>query len=226
LWDQYGGSIDSGWARWILEQFQFRFEKTFPPMLDAGNLNARYDVLVFVEGGIPSPRAQPPAQPSPADIPAEFRPWLGRVTADRTLPEIRTFVENGGTVITIGESSTNLASYLKLPIEAHLVENGQSLAHGMNERTDVYFDNDPVFRLGPSAAAQGVKAIAWFDTRTPLRSGWAWGQHYLENGVAAIDAKLGKGRVVMFGPEILKRAQPHGTFKFLFNGIYLSAATK
>jgi hypothetical protein len=246
LWDQYGGSIDSGWARWILEQFQFPFEKTFAPMLDAGNLNAKYDVLVFVDGAIPSERAQGAAQPSPADIPAEFRPWLGRVTADRTLPEIRNFVENGGTVITIGESSTNLAGYLRLPIQAHLVENGQpltdakfyapgsllsakvdvaqALAHGMNERTDVYFDNSPVFRLGPAAAGQGIKAIAWFDTPTPLRSGWAWGQHYLENGLAAVEAKLGKGRVVMFGPEIFKRAQPHGTFKFLFNGIYLSAA--
>jgi len=32
---------------------------------------------------------------------------------------------------------------------------------------------------------------------------------------------LGKGRVLLFGPEILQRAQPHGTFKFLFNGIQL-----
>jgi hypothetical protein len=29
---------------------------------------------------------------------------------------------------------------------------------------------------------------------------------------------------VMFGPEITFRAQPHGTFKFLFNGIYYSSA--
>jgi hypothetical protein len=40
----------------------------------------------------------------------------------------------------------------------------------------------------------------------------------------AIEATMGKGRVLLFGPEILKRAQPHGTFKFLFNGIYYSAA--
>ena len=46
--------MDSGWARWILEQYQFPFEKVFPPTLDAGNLNAKYDVLVFVEGGIPA----------------------------------------------------------------------------------------------------------------------------------------------------------------------------
>ena len=26
LWDQYGGSMDAGWARWILEQFEFPFD--------------------------------------------------------------------------------------------------------------------------------------------------------------------------------------------------------
>jgi hypothetical protein len=253
LWDQYGGSIDSGWARWILEQFQFPFEKTFPQMLDAGNLNAKYDVLVFVEGGIPGERqgrgqGAGAAQPAAADIPPGFRPMLGRVTTEKTLPAIRTFIENGGTVITIGESSANLARYLKLPIENHLVENGQPLpeakfyapgsvlsvkvdtadplGHGMRERTDMFFDNNPVFKLGPGAAAQGVKAVSWFDTPTPLRSGWAWGQGYLEHGVVAIEATIGKGRVLLFGPEIMKRAQPHGTFKFLFNGLYYSAAAR
>ena len=68
--------------------------------------------------------------------------------------------------------------------------------------------------------------LAWFDSPTPLRSGWAWGQQYLVNGVAAVEATVGKGRVVLFGPEILKRAQPHATFKLLFNVLYLSAATQ
>jgi hypothetical protein len=247
LWDQYGGSMDSGWARWILEQYQFPFEKVFPATLDAGNLNAKYDVMVFVEGGIPAVDAGAGApQPAPADIPAQYRPMLGRVSADRTIPELRRFVENGGTVITIGASSTNIARHFKLPITDHLVENGTALpaakfyapgsimtakvdvthpiAHGMNERTDIFFDTSPVFRLDAAAAGQGIKSVAWFDTAAPLKSGWAWGQQYLQNGVAVIDAPLGKGRVLLFGPEIIKRAQPHGTFKFLFNGIYLSVA--
>ena len=59
----------------------------------------------------------------------------------------------------------------------------------------------------------------------PLRSGWAWGQHYLEGGLAGIEASLGKGKVFLFGPEITFRYQPHGTFKFLFNGIYYGSST-
>ena len=38
LVDEYGGSIPSGWIRWLLEQYEFPFEVVFPPMLDAGSL--------------------------------------------------------------------------------------------------------------------------------------------------------------------------------------------
>ena len=69
-----------------------------------------------------------------------------------------------------------------------------------------------------------ARAVAWFASKAPLRSGWAWGQHYLDKGIEIIDASVGKGRVFLFAPEILFRAQPHGTFKFFFNGIYLSVA--
>jgi hypothetical protein len=31
--------------------------------------------------------------------------------------------------------------------------------------------------------------------------------------------------VLLIGPEITFRAQPHGAFKFLFNGMYLAGAT-
>jgi hypothetical protein len=93
----------------------------------------------------------------------------------------------------------------------------------MPAEADVFFDNSPVFRLEPDAPMRGVRVVAWFDGPRPLRSGWAWGQHYLDGGVAVAEASVGKGRLVLFGPEILFRAQPHGTFKFFFNGLYLGA---
>jgi hypothetical protein len=254
LWDQYGGSMPAGWTRWILEQFEFPFERVFAPALDAGNLNAKYDVLVFVDGAIPGPRNRGgrggggAATDSIPYLPAEYRNQLGRVTSERTIPAIRDFIEKGGTVIAIGGSATNLAAFLQLPVESQLVENGQPmprtkvyipgsvlsirvdpshpLDYGMTDHTDTFFDDSPVFKLTADAASKGVKTIAWYDSKTPLRSGWAWGQQYLENGAAAIEAPLGCGKVYLFGPEILQRAQPHGTFKFLFNGIYASVAQR
>jgi hypothetical protein len=256
LWDQYGGSMPSGWTRWIFEQYEFPFEVVYPATLDAGNLNAKFDVLVFVDGGIPEREGSGGggfggAQPAADSIPAEFRPRLGRVTIAKTVPELRKFVENGGTVLTIG-SSTALGYHLGLPVRDALVERiasgaerplprekffipgtilearidrSQPLAYGMDEKTMVMWDESPAFRLQPEAAVKGVHPVAWFDNAAPLRSGWAWGQQYLDQAVAIVDAPLGKGRVVLFGPEVLWRAQPHGTFKMFFNGIYYPSAT-
>jgi hypothetical protein len=81
-----------------------------------------------------------------------------------------------------------------------------------------------VFKIDTSAAASPAQRVAWFASASPLRSGWALGQKYLEGGVAVVDAPVGKGRVFLFGPEINFRAQSHGTFKFLFNGIYYGHA--
>ncbi len=66
----------------------------------------------------------------------------------------------------------------------------------------------------------------WFDSEKPLRSGWAWGQAYLKNTVAVLEASVGKGKLVLYGPDVLFRAQPHGVFKLLFNGIYAGHAKR
>jgi hypothetical protein len=251
LWDRYGGSMPSGWTRWLLEQFEFPFEVVYPQALDAGNLRAKYDVLVFPTGGIPERDGTAQsgfsgAQPSPEEIPRELRPWLGRVTVATTVPQLKAFLTDGGTVLTIG-SSTSLAQHLALPIRSALVEplpgggtqplardtfyvpgsilrvavdTSHPVTRGLPPAVDVFYDNSPAFHLLPSAASQGVRPLAWFNSPQPLRSGWAWGQHYLDGAVAVAEAPVGAGRLLLFGPEILFRAQPHGTFKFFFNGIY------
>jgi hypothetical protein len=256
LWDQYGGSMPSGWVRFLLEQFEFPFEVVFPGTLDAGNLKAKYDVLLFPDGGIPEGAGGGGfggggGTPNPADIPEQYRNQLGRVTVKQTVPQLKQFVEAGGTIVAFGGSAV-LGHHLGLPVSDHLVEMGPTgverslpndkyyipgsllevavdntspLAFGMPKTVDVMFDNSPVLQLAPDAALRGVRPVAWFDSKQPLRSGWAWGQHYLEGGVAGVEAAVGKGKVFLFGPEITFRYQPHGTFKFLFNGIYYGTAT-
>jgi hypothetical protein len=187
--------------------------------------------------------------PNPDTIPAEYRAQLGRVTAAQTLPKLKQFLEEGGTILAIG-SSTSLIDHLKLPLTSALVEhtsegdrplpqekfyvpgsllkvavdNTNPLAYGMDKSATVVFDSSPAFRLLPDAPQKGIKSVAWYDSATPLQSGWAWGQHYLANAVAIADANVGKGKLFLFGPEINFRDQPHGTFKLLFNGIYYGPA--
>jgi hypothetical protein len=255
LWDRYGGSMPSGWTRWILEQFEFPYTVLYPQQLDAGDLAGKFDAIIFVGGAIPAINRGGGEemgfgrQVRPEEIPEPFRGWLGSVTAEKTIPELRKFIDAGGAVLTVG-SSTNLAYHLGLPVSSALVErsgdgdrplprekfyipgsllevsvdNSNPLAYGMPESLPVFYDNSPVFRLKPDAASKNARPVAWFDGDKPLRSGWAWGQNYLEDGVAVVEANLGRGKLFLFGPEITFRAQPHGTFKFLFNGLFYGRA--
>ncbi len=254
LWDRFGGDMPAGWTRWLLEQFDFDLQVVFAPDLDAGDLNSRFDVLVFMSSGIPGDgpaggrggRGGRGGGIDEGELPAEFRGRQGAVTVAQTIPQLRSFVENGGTLIAVGNSAMNIAAHFDLPVENHLtertptdgvqrlgsekfyvpgsilevqVDKNHPLAWGMGDSADLFFRNSPVFRLRPNAAAGGVEPVAWFGPN-PLRSGWAWGETFLEDGVAAVAAKVGRGNVFLFGPEINFRAQPHGTFKLLFNGIY------
>ena len=249
VWDVYGGSISSGWLRWILEQYHFSFNLIYAKEINGGNLREKYDVILFVPGAIPALTARPAARDTgfkPEDIPVEYRNTLGRISADTSIPQLNAFLENGGTVMTIG-SSTNLAYHLKLPVRNALVEmnNGkerslpgekfyipgsimrvkvdstQPVSWGMASEADIFFAASPVFNLAPDAVAKGtVTPIAWFASDKTLRSGWAWGQEYLQDGVAAFGAKVGSGKLYAFGPEITFRSQTQGNFKFLFNTLY------
>jgi hypothetical protein len=251
LWDRYGGSMPSGWTRWLLERYEFPFEVVYPRELDAGNLAGRFDVLILPDGAVPAGEGGGQGfgardqQTDSTSIPQEFRARLGRFTTDQTLPRLREFLNGGGTIITIG-SSTHLGRHLGLPVENHLAENGRALprekfyipgsvlrvrvdnrqpiAYGLAEAVDVFFDESPVWRPGAATGGDELRRIAWYEGERPLRSGWAWGQERLQGGLAAAQARVGRGTLYLFGPEILFRAQPHGTFKFLFNGIHLARA--
>ncbi|MBV9502985.1 MAG: peptidase [Acidobacteriaceae bacterium] len=255
LYDQYGGLMTSGWDRWLFEEYEFPFQLVYPQTLDAGDLRSKFDVLVFTEGAFRrgGPDRQSPfssRQPKPEDIPEEYRAWLGHISEEKTIPQIRKFVEAGGAVVTIG-GSTGIAELLGVPVDNYLAQMGPDgklhplsrekyyipgsllkvnvnpnapLAYGMPSQVDVFFDNSPVFKLLPDAELKHTSAVAWFSSPKPLVSGWAWGQQYLDGGTAVAEASVGEGKVFLLGPEVTFRAQPHGTFKLLFNGLYYGSA--
>jgi len=255
LWDRYGGSMPSGWTRWLFEQFEFPYTRVFPQELDDGGLDDKFDALVFVTDAIPAEDVEPEErderdqQPEARSIPKEYRDHLGWVTNEKTVPHLEDFLRDGNTILAIG-TSTSLAENLGLPVANHLVnsaavplepeeffapgsilqirvDTSNPVAYGLNERTDIAFQRtSPVLRLRPNADKEGVIQIGWFDDDDALRSGWAWGQDKLYGGTAIASAKVGDGDLHMFTPEILFRGQSHSTFQLLFNGIYMANATK
>jgi hypothetical protein len=280
--------MPSGWTRLILENFEFPYERLFPPDLDKGGLRDKYDVIVFNGAGLQlggggcggrgaapggdtppaggatgdAPNANagggrgggrgagqaPPAGRAgftPQPIPEAFARRQGQVSA-QTFAQIKQFVQDGGTVIAIGASAMGAVQQFGLPVTNHLTENDNPLprekfyvpgavlrvsvddtnplAHGLGKELDIFFDNDPVFTLAPDDTGKGPRRVAWFNDGAPLRSGWAWGQQYLDKGVEIVETTFGKGRLFVMAPEVLFRSQPHGNYKLFFNGLYLSVA--
>jgi hypothetical protein len=188
--------------------------------------------------------------PPPANVPEEYKNRVGRITAEKTIPLLRQFVEAGGTILAL-DSAAVLAEHFGLPLANALVEKDQDgaetplrpekfyvpgsimrarvnpahpLAQGLAETIDVFYDNTPAWTLPPDAELKGVLPVVWFDDGKLLRSGWAWGETYLRLSVQVAEASVGKGKIFLYGPEIAFRGQPHGTFKLLFNGIYYGPA--
>ena len=254
LWDQYGGNMPSGWVRWLFErQFEFTtFEVVYPPQLDAGHLREKYDVIIFM-GGIPRIGGQQGRSESrgmPQNLPPEWADKVGTVTVDKTIPQLRQFVEEGGTIVAVSDAA-NIAYHFNLPLADQMVErtpagalrplpaeryfvpgalvtaavdNTSPLAYGMPDKVDVFFNRSPVFQLQPDAPEKGVKVVAWYPNDKPVHSGWGWGQAYLKDGIAAAEVPLGKGKVFLLCPEVTFRAESHGTFPFFFNAIYYGQA--
>ena len=255
LMDRYGGSMPSGWTRYVLEDFEFNFEMIYPPDVDAGNLNERFDVIILPDGayvgalgggGRGGFRFGGPDEDLVASLPDSLSRRLGRLSSETSLPALREFIENGGAVIAVA-GSTSLGAQLGLPLENYMVDaQGESLSRddyftpGSIHNIAVEHGSPLTHGLGDRAnvlhshspvfqigdGATNVRRIAWYDTAEPLVSGWAWGQQHLEGGTSMIEADIGAGKLFLFGPKITFRSQPHGTFPLLFNGIHYGAAKR
>lgn len=252
LVDIYGGSMTSGWTRWLFEQLEFPFQLVRPQRLDRGNLNKDFDVIVMTDGIYTSPvrrTARRVKQPAPQDIPEQFRSWLGTVSDNKTVPQLDAFVKAGGTLVASG-SSSYIAEAMHLPVQDALlgkdgsgkpkpipaakfyipgsllnasVDSSQPLAYGMPDHAMVFFENSPTFKVAP--AATNVSPVVWYSEADPLRSGWAWGQAMLNGSDAVLDITDGAGKVFVLGPEVTQRGQSYGTFKLFFNGLYYGPAS-
>ena len=244
LFDNYGGSMPSGWVRWLFEQYDFDFKQFFPKDVDANNIK-EYDVLVFIGQGIPTGEVggYRNRQPDASLVPDAYQHMLGDMTKDKSIPALKQFVENGGKIVTVGSSSAWLYD-LGLGVSNPLVEtnkDGKIVSipsnkyyiptsiltadidaskpenYGMDSKVNVVFNNSPVFKLD---ASNKVYSLGKFSTDKPLLSGWAHGQQYLKDTHIGVAAEYGKGKIVAIGPEVTNRAQAHATFKMLFNQLY------
>lgn len=237
LVDRFGGSMPSGWFRWLLDDFSYDYQVLFPPQIEKGNLRDSYDAIIVPSGLISAtaPKNEPknPVDDDPT-VPSIYKGRWGSTSTDTVIAKLKEFAEQGGHLLVVGTSSLNFAKRAGLPVESSLEGTDgkplkssefyipgsvlrlqltpHELTNGMMPDLDVLFDDSPA--LKPLA---GVTFGTYAEK--PLRSGWALGQEKLNGSAAFADVAVGKGRVVLYGPEVNFRGQTHASFKLIFNAL-------
>ena len=235
----YGGNIDEGWTRWLLEDFSFPYTTLMSDEVRAGDLASRYDVIILPQDDVEMMtgefRESGEYQSfSPEDYPPEYRSGFGQ----EGIKALEAFVRDGGTLVTFATAGDLPMQHFGIPVRnaveglsstefwspgstLHIdVDTGHPVAFGMPERAlAVFWQGNHVYETLPGAESAGVDRIATYADRDVLRSGWLLGEGAIAGKAAAVSVALGEGKVVMLGFRAQHRAQTHGTFKLVFNAL-------
>ncbi|HET7274802.1 MAG TPA: M14 metallopeptidase family protein [Longimicrobiaceae bacterium] len=231
LYKPWTASSDEGWTRWIFEQWNVPFDTIHDAQIRGGDLASEFDAIVIpdlsyrsiVEGS------------DPDENPPQYAGGIGQEGA----AALEAFVNAGGTLILLDSSIEFGIEALGLPIVD--LEDAQDdedydrwyapgsllrvewntdhpIALGMPEESAVYYARGPVMDV--QSGAEGITVVARYPESDILMSGYAQGEDLATGQPALIEAEFGEGKVVLFGFRPQHRAQPHDTFKVLFNALY------
>lgn len=236
VYQPWTASMDEGWTRWLLEQYEFAYTTVHNEDLRAGNLESKFDVILFASQAKNSILNGSRG----AWVRPEHRGGLG----EEGSRAIREFVQAGGMLVTLGSAADFAIDELGLPVQNALrgvpsakfycpgavlevwVDNQHPVAYGMPARTSAYFLSNPAFELTAPFTASAGRAVVKYPGTNPLQSGWIGGPEYLYEKVGVADVSYGKGRVVLLGFAAQFRGQPEATFKLLFNALHWAGAGK
>lgn len=242
IYQPWGGSMDEGWTRLVLDRYGFQHRPLHDEDLAKGKegegrrLHREVDVVLLAS--IAKETLQKGVQPEgprgvhEATWPAKYRGGLGGV---ETGARLREFVEDGGTLIAFNQSTSWVVETVGLPVRVGLedlpretfyapgtlvraeVDAREPLAWGMPSELAVYFARGRSF--APMAWPRRTAAPVRYADHDVRVSGFLMGEEHLEGQPAVVDVPLGEGHVVLFGFGPQRRAQTEGTFKLVFNAL-------
>ncbi|MBM3790424.1 MAG: peptidase M14 family protein [Acidobacteria bacterium] len=231
-----GGNMDEGWTNWLLKDFEFSCSSLFNKDIRDPGLAGKYDVII-----LPDDNARTIIEGAGGDdIPEEFRGGIGKEGTEN----IKSFVRNGGTLITLNGAYEFARQTFDLPLRDTVadvpskefwnpgstikisVDTGHPLGYGMPPNALALFRRSPALALSSGDLKDKVKVAARYHEQNLLQSGWLLGERYLSNRPTVIEFQVEKGKIIVLAFPVQHRAQTHGTFKFLFNAIHYGPAVE
>ena len=238
LYKPWVESIDEGWTRWLLEQYEFPFENITDADIRRGGLRARFDAIILPDMGADRMIAGHPAGTMPPE-------YVGGLGTDG-VAMLRQFVTAGGTLVALDSASELAINMLDAPVTdvtrglppneyfcpgsvIKLALEADPLTYGMPRETAGFCAFNGAFdlRAPGEAAADGTAAatarvIGRYAKSGVLLSGWLEGERVVAGKGAMVEVKAGLGRAVLFGFRTQHRAQAHATFRLFFNALHTS----
>jgi hypothetical protein len=230
LYRPWAPSIDEGWTRWILENYGFEPKSIYNADMRSSELRARYDVIVLPDMS----RDQLMEGFHVGMVPGQYAGGIGPDGVDN----LRAFVREGGMLVASNRTAANLIPLMSLPVKdvlegvksdkffcsGALLRVEQESAElpvnfGVPEAPVVMFQRGPAFV--PEAGFQGAILAKYAKGTNPLESGLLLHPEAIEDKAAAVELQYGKGRIVLYGFKPEFRGQAHGTYRYLFNALYM-----
>ena len=235
----YGGNMDEGWTRWLLEDFGFPYTTLMDEQITAGDLTRRYDVILLPADDVRYMTGDLPEDGegfgrSPEDYPPEYRSGFGEAGVEA----LEAFVREGGTLVTFAQAGDLVLQEFDVPVRNVVdglpstefwspgstlrvrVETGHPMGLGMPDRAlATVLARNQVYEVIPGERSHQVERVVSFVDRDILESGWLLGEDVIADRAAMVSVRHGQGRVVMIGFRAQHRAQTHGTFKLVFNAL-------
>ncbi|MDE2980339.1 MAG: M14 family zinc carboxypeptidase [Gemmatimonadota bacterium] len=235
----YGGNMDEGWTRWLLEDFGFEYTSLFDPEILAGDLHERWDVIILPNDSRtmmlgPTERAEGGRGPDPTGTPPDYRSGFG----EAGVAALDAFVRSGGTLVTFAQAGELVLEGFDVPVRNAVagmwgnqfwapgstlkvkVDTSSPYGYGMPEDAlAAYLAGGQVYETMPGARSSDVRRVVTYIDRDILQSGWLLGEEAIANKAAMVSVAHGEGTIVMIGFRAQHRAQTHGTFKLVFNAL-------
>ncbi|MGH6909153.1 MAG: M14 family zinc carboxypeptidase [Phenylobacterium sp.] len=248
VYSTWGSTQNVGWVRYAFDQFETPYDLIFKDEVKKGRLRANYDVILV-------PSQSRSSKNFVFDIPATGKPLPYTKTADYPtqgaygsspdirgglgltgLEELRTFVAEGGTLITLGDSSGVPADFGITPqaevrraagafyapgpiVTAKILKPANPIFYGYAEPTTTVRWASAALLSLPVRDQQNV-LMSFPGGDKSVQSGLMVGASEVKDRPAIVNLPVGAGQVVMFMTNPIYRWQNFGEYRMLYNALF------
>jgi hypothetical protein len=249
LVETYFSDMDAGWTRYLFDTYKLPYTVIRPDEFEKADLTKDYDVIIFPSSGKALLMNGKPGTETRSAM-SNYHPDYQKGMGKKGLEKLMLFINNGGKVISWGQSTDLFAGMLEitdgekkeefiLPF-TNVAEQAQKdglvipgswvrmtvkqdhpLTYGMPSETGIFFRGQPLFSTSVPRFDMDRRVIGVFPDDDLIISGFGENEEKISDMAAMLWLRKGKGQIVLYAFNPQFRASTPATYKLLFNALFL-----